>query len=106
MSHIEAGHLSYIRPDGRTLLDDVSFRLGNAAKAALVGPNGPGPVIAPPPGNAGRPGQRAAAAGRPRPGARMTMSSRWTTSRSYSWPRSRASHRVERPIRAGISLAS
>ena len=42
MSHVEAGHLSYVLPDGRTLLDDVSFRVGNAAKAALIGPNGAG----------------------------------------------------------------
>ena len=42
MSHVEVGHLSYVLPDGRTLLDDVSFRVGNAVKAALVGPNGAG----------------------------------------------------------------
>ena len=42
MSHVEAGHLSYVLPDGRTLLDDVSFRVGNAVKAALIGPNGAG----------------------------------------------------------------
>src|SRR5579859_7410719 len=39
-------------------------------------------------------------------GLKSTMSSRWMTSRSYSWPRSRASQRVERPIRAGISVES
>ncbi len=42
MSHVEVGHLSYVLPDGRTLLDDVSFRVGNAVKAALIGPNGAG----------------------------------------------------------------
>jgi ATPase subunit of ABC transporter with duplicated ATPase domains len=42
VSHVEAGHLSYVLPDGRTLLDDVSFRVGNAVKAALIGPNGAG----------------------------------------------------------------
>ena len=42
MGHIEAGHLGYVLPDGRTLLDDVSFRVGSAAKAALIGPNGAG----------------------------------------------------------------
>ncbi len=42
MSHVEAGHLGYVLPDGRTLLDDVSFRVGNAVKAALIGPNGAG----------------------------------------------------------------
>ena len=33
-----------------------------------------------------------------------TRSSRCTTSRSYSWPSLLASHRVERPIRPGISV--
>jgi ABC-type multidrug transport system ATPase subunit len=42
VGHIEAGHLRYVLPDGRTLLDDVSFRVGSAAKAALIGPNGAG----------------------------------------------------------------
>jgi ATPase subunit of ABC transporter with duplicated ATPase domains len=42
VSHVEVGHLSYVLPDGRTLLDDVSFRVGNAVKAALIGPNGAG----------------------------------------------------------------
>jgi ATPase subunit of ABC transporter with duplicated ATPase domains len=42
VSHVEAGHLGYVLPDGRTLLDDVSFRVGNAVKAALIGPNGAG----------------------------------------------------------------
>ena len=37
---------------------------------------------------------------------RMTRSSRWTTSRSYSGPSLLASHLVERPIRPGISEAS
>jgi len=42
VGHVEVGHLSYVLPDGRTLLDDVSFRVGSAAKAALIGPNGAG----------------------------------------------------------------
>jgi ATPase subunit of ABC transporter with duplicated ATPase domains len=42
VGHVEVGHLSYVLPDGRTLLDDVSFRVGNAVKAALIGPNGAG----------------------------------------------------------------
>ena len=42
MGHVEAGHLSYVLPDGRTLLDDVSFRVGSGVKAALIGPNGAG----------------------------------------------------------------
>ena len=35
-------HVSHVLPDGRTLLDDVSFRIGNGVTAALVGPNGAG----------------------------------------------------------------
>ena len=38
--------------------------------------------------------------------ARMTRSSRWTTSRSYSGPSSAARERVERPMSAGISATS
>ncbi|SDH80330.1 ATPase components of ABC transporters with duplicated ATPase domains [Sinosporangium album] len=42
MGHVEVGHLVYVLPDGRPLLNDVSFRVGDGAKAALVGPNGAG----------------------------------------------------------------
>ncbi|MFI0420193.1 ABC-F family ATP-binding cassette domain-containing protein [Spongiactinospora sp. 9N601] len=42
MSHVEVGHLTYVLPDGRPLLNDVSFRVGEGVKAALVGPNGAG----------------------------------------------------------------
>jgi ATPase subunit of ABC transporter with duplicated ATPase domains len=42
MGHVEAAHLSHALPDGRVLLDDVSFRVGDGAVAALVGPNGAG----------------------------------------------------------------
>ena len=35
-------HVSHVLPDGRTLLDDVSFRIGEGVTAALVGPNGAG----------------------------------------------------------------
>jgi ATPase subunit of ABC transporter with duplicated ATPase domains len=42
MGHVEAAHLSHALPDGRVLLDDVSFRVGEGAVAALVGPNGAG----------------------------------------------------------------
>ena len=42
MGHVEAGHLSHALPDGRVLLDDVSFRVGEGLVAALVGPNGAG----------------------------------------------------------------
>ena len=42
MGHVEAAHLRHALPDGRVLLDDVSFRVGEGATAALVGPNGAG----------------------------------------------------------------
>ncbi|MEU8246848.1 ATP-binding cassette domain-containing protein [Nonomuraea sp. NPDC048916] len=42
MSHIEVSELTYLLPDGRPLLDRVSFRIGAGGKAALVGPNGAG----------------------------------------------------------------
>ena len=40
--HVEVAHVSHVLPDGRTLLDDVSFRVGEGVTAALVGPNGAG----------------------------------------------------------------
>ena len=42
MGHVEAAHLSHVLPDGRLLLDDVSFRVGEGMTAALIGPNGAG----------------------------------------------------------------
>jgi len=42
MGHLEVAHVDYYLPDGRLLLSDVSFRVGQAAAAALVGPNGAG----------------------------------------------------------------
>ncbi|KNB50159.1 ABC-F family ATP-binding cassette domain-containing protein [Streptomyces caatingaensis] len=42
MGHVEAGHLEYYLPDGRPLLGDVSFRVGDGASVALVGANGAG----------------------------------------------------------------
>ena len=42
MGHVEVAHLSYVLPDGRELLDDVSFRAGDGSVVALVGPNGAG----------------------------------------------------------------
>ncbi|MFE1825166.1 ABC-F family ATP-binding cassette domain-containing protein [Streptomyces yangpuensis] len=42
MGHLEASHLEYYLPDGRILLGDVSFRVGEGAVAALVGANGAG----------------------------------------------------------------
>src|SRR6516165_9209222 len=40
--HVEVAHVSHVLPDGRILLDDVSFRIGEGITAALVGPNGAG----------------------------------------------------------------
>ena len=42
MGHVEVAHLSHVLPDGRVLLDDVSFRAGEGSTVALVGPNGAG----------------------------------------------------------------
>ncbi len=42
MGHIEVAHVSHTLPDGRRLLDEVSFRIGDQMTAALVGPNGAG----------------------------------------------------------------
>ena len=42
MGHVEVAHVHHALPDGRVLLDDASFRVGEGAVAALVGPNGSG----------------------------------------------------------------
>jgi ATPase subunit of ABC transporter with duplicated ATPase domains len=42
VGHIEIGAVNYRLPDGRELLHDVSFRVGDGAKMALVGMNGSG----------------------------------------------------------------
>ena len=42
MGHVEAAHVSDVLPDGRVLLEDVSFRVGDGVVAALIGPNGAG----------------------------------------------------------------
>ncbi len=42
MGHVEVAHLSQALPDGRVLLDDASFRVGDGSTVALVGPNGAG----------------------------------------------------------------
>jgi ATPase subunit of ABC transporter with duplicated ATPase domains len=42
VGHVEVAHLSHVLPDGRVLLDDVSFRVGDGSTVALIGPNGAG----------------------------------------------------------------
>jgi ATPase subunit of ABC transporter with duplicated ATPase domains len=42
VGHVEVAHVSHTLPNGRALLGDVSFRVGDGTTAALVGPNGAG----------------------------------------------------------------
>jgi len=42
MGHVDVAGVGYELPDGRVLLDDVTFRVGDGAKVALVGANGSG----------------------------------------------------------------
>ncbi|MBO3088498.1 ATP-binding cassette domain-containing protein [Cellulomonas dongxiuzhuiae] len=42
MGHLDVGGVGYTLPDGRPLLHDVTFRVGDGARVALVGPNGVG----------------------------------------------------------------
>ncbi|MBB4930288.1 ATPase subunit of ABC transporter with duplicated ATPase domains [Lipingzhangella halophila] len=42
MGHIELSGIGFRLPDGSTLLDEVSLRVGDGTKAALVGANGSG----------------------------------------------------------------
>ncbi len=42
MGHVDVNRLGHVLPDGRQLLDEVSFRVGDGAKVALVGANGAG----------------------------------------------------------------
>jgi ATPase subunit of ABC transporter with duplicated ATPase domains len=42
MGHVEVTNLTQTLPDGRLLLDDVSFRVGAGVTAGVVGPNGAG----------------------------------------------------------------
>jgi ATPase subunit of ABC transporter with duplicated ATPase domains len=42
MGHVDLSGVSYVLPDGRVLLDEVSFRVSDGAVVALVGANGSG----------------------------------------------------------------
>ena len=42
MGHLDANAVGFALPDGRPLLREVTFRVGEGAKVALVGPNGTG----------------------------------------------------------------
>ncbi|NYG06306.1 ATPase subunit of ABC transporter with duplicated ATPase domains [Phycicoccus badiiscoriae] len=42
MGHLDINTVSFALPDGRPLLSDVSLRVGEGAKVALIGPNGTG----------------------------------------------------------------
>jgi ATPase subunit of ABC transporter with duplicated ATPase domains len=42
MGHLQVAHVDYYLPDGRMLLNDVSFRVGQGDVVALIGPNGAG----------------------------------------------------------------
>jgi ATPase subunit of ABC transporter with duplicated ATPase domains len=42
VGHVDVAGVRYELPDGRVLLDEVSFRVGDGAKTALVGANGAG----------------------------------------------------------------
>ncbi|HEU5107104.1 MAG TPA: ATP-binding cassette domain-containing protein [Micromonosporaceae bacterium] len=42
MGYVDVAGLEHVLPDGRVLFSDVSFRVGEGAKIAMVGPNGAG----------------------------------------------------------------
>jgi ATPase subunit of ABC transporter with duplicated ATPase domains len=42
MGHVDVNAVSFALPDGRPLLDEVTFRVGDGTTTALVGPNGAG----------------------------------------------------------------
>ncbi|MDR6863948.1 ATP-binding cassette domain-containing protein [Phycicoccus sp. 3266] len=42
MGHLDVNSVGFVLPDGRPLLTEVSLRVGEGAKVALIGPNGTG----------------------------------------------------------------
>jgi ATPase subunit of ABC transporter with duplicated ATPase domains len=42
VGHVDVNAVSFALPDGRPLLDEVTFRVGDGTTSALVGPNGTG----------------------------------------------------------------
>ena len=42
VGHVDINSVSFVLPDGRPLLSEVSLRVGEGAKVALIGPNGTG----------------------------------------------------------------
>ena len=42
VGHLDINSVGFVLPDGRPLLSDVSLRVGEGAKVALIGPNGTG----------------------------------------------------------------
>lgn len=42
MGHIDINGIDFVLPDGRPLLDGVSFRVADGSRTALIGPNGAG----------------------------------------------------------------
>jgi ATPase subunit of ABC transporter with duplicated ATPase domains len=42
VGHVDVNRVGHVLPDGRVLFDEVSFRVGDGAKVALVGANGAG----------------------------------------------------------------
>ncbi|MBN9186240.1 MAG: ATP-binding cassette domain-containing protein, partial [Microbacterium sp.] len=42
MGYIDVNGVSFVLPDGRPLLDEVTFRVGEGSTTALIGANGAG----------------------------------------------------------------